>query len=93
MKESEKLNVTFIIPLGILALIRIVLGVMLGIWFPAGQIWDDRLMVSYMSLSEHFKGPLYYSLVKDMGWPVLVNLFSRTRLPYAAFTGIFNIIF
>ena len=88
MKESEKLNVTFIIPLGILALIRIVLGVMLGIWFPAGQIWDDRLMVSYMSLSEHFKSPLYYSLVKDMGWPVLVNLFSRTRLPYAAFTGI-----
>lgn len=88
MKESEKLNVTFIIPLGILAVIRIILGVMLGIWFPAGQVWDDRLMVSYMSLSDHFKNPVYYSLVKDMGWSVLVNLFSKTHLPYAAFTGI-----
>ena len=88
MKESEKLNITLIFPLAILALVRIGLGVLIGIWYPAGQLWDDQLMVSYMALGAHFKNPLYYSLVKVIGWPVLVNIFSKTGLPYAAFTGI-----
>ena len=88
MKESGKLNATVIIPLGILAVIRIVLSVMVGIWFPADQKWDDQLLVSYMDLSTHFKSPVYYALVKHMGWPFLVNLFSKTGLPYAVFIGI-----
>ena len=88
MKESGKHKAVFYIPLCILTAARIVLGVMLGIWYPVAQTWDDQLMVFYMALGAHFKSPVYYSLVKDMGWPVLVNLFSKTGLPYAAFTGI-----
>ncbi|MBR5896024.1 MAG: hypothetical protein IKZ39_00205, partial [Lachnospiraceae bacterium] len=88
MKESEKLGMTIIIPMGILALIRIGLGLMLGIWYPAAQLWDDQLMVSYMDIGAHFNSPLYYSLVKDMGWPVLVSFFSHTGIPYAILTGI-----
>ena len=84
MKETGKLSFTFIVPLAILAIVRVVLGVLIGIWYPAAQLWDDQLMVSYMAIGSHFKNPVYYSLVKVMGWPVIVNLFSKTGLPYAA---------
>ena len=88
MEKTERLSLTIVIPMCILAILRIGLGVMLGIWYPAAQFWDDQLMVSYMDIAEHFNSPLYYSLVKDMGWPVLVSVFSHTGLPYAVLTGI-----
>ena len=88
MKESGKFGFVQAVPLCILAVIRLFISVMLGIWYPAGQVWDDQLMVSYMNLSAHYKEPVYYALVKNMGWPALVSVFSRTGLPYTVLTAL-----
>lgn len=74
--------------MAILSVIRVILGVKLGIWFPAGQVWDDRLMVVYATLSEHFSKPEYYSLLKDMSFPVFLRLSAYIHIPYAAILGI-----
>ena len=35
MEKTERLSLTIVIPMCILAILRIGLGVMLGIWYPA----------------------------------------------------------
>ena len=70
------------------ALMRILLGAAIGVWFPAAQQWDDRLMIGYTALKAHFSIPVYYSLVKDMSFPVFLKLTSASHIPYSAILAI-----
>lgn len=80
--EEKKTNLSLVIPMAILALGRIIISVMLGIWFPAAQTWDDALMIQYANIKDHFTTPSYIALVKDMSFPFLLKGFSYLGLPY-----------
>lgn len=71
-----------------LSVIRVLLSVRIGVWFPAAQLWDDNLMMEYTALKMHFLHPVYYSLVKTMSFPLLLNAFSYTMLPYTVLLGL-----
>ena len=65
----------------ILIEIRVILALRLGIEFHASQLWDDNLMMQYAGLNSHFLRPEYFSLVKNMSFPVFIRLTSFTKLP------------
>lgn len=88
-REKDSINTTLLFPMIILAVVRVLLSVLMGIWFPAGQIWDDQLMIKYAMLSDHFKVPTYYSVIKNMSYSVLVNFLSHLGLPFPLWLGIF----
>lgn len=71
-----------------LSVIRVLFSVRVGVWFPAAQRWDDSLMIEYAALKMHFLHPVYYYLVKTMSFPLLLNAFSYTRLPYTVLLGL-----
>ncbi len=91
MQEREKteINTTLLFAMIILAIVRILLSVLMGIWFPAGQIWDDQLMIKYAMLSNHFKVPTYYSVIKNMSYSFLIYFLSYLKLPFPLWLGIF----
>ncbi|MCR5256211.1 MAG: hypothetical protein K6D96_09845 [Acetatifactor sp.] len=72
----------------ILIVLRVTLSVCMGVWFPAGQLWDDNLMMRFAGLSAHFLSPEYFALVKDMSFPLFVRAFSVTKIPYSALLGL-----
>ncbi|MCR5754057.1 MAG: hypothetical protein K6G30_04475 [Acetatifactor sp.] len=65
----------------ILIIMRVVLAFRLGIEFHVSQLWDDNLMMRYAGLKSHFSQPSYFSLVKDMSFPVFIRLTSVTGIP------------
>lgn len=77
-----------IVVMVMLSIIRVFLSVRIGVWFPAAQLWDDNLMMEYTALKIHFLHPVYYSLVKTMSFPFLLNAFSYTKLPYTVLLGL-----
>ncbi len=87
MSEKNKFNSAVAFAIVMSAIVRIFISVMLGTWFPAGQVCDDALMIGYVPLKAHFSNPLYYSLLKDMSYPVLINFFSYTGLSYTVMLG------
>ncbi len=65
----------------ILIEIRVILALRLGIEFHASQLWDDNLMMQYAGLNSHFLRPEYFSLVKNMSFPLFIRLTSFTKIP------------
>lgn len=93
MREKiQSLNLQLAFAMLILAVVRIILSVALGTWFPAAQMWDDRLMIEYSDFKLHFSEPVYYSLVKDMSFPLFLNVTSIFKIPYTAWLGILWVI-
>lgn len=81
-----------IIVMVLLSMLRVFLSIRVGVWFPAAQLWDDNLMMEYTALKIHFLHPVYYSLVKTMSFPFLLNAFSYTKLPYTVLLGLIWVV-
>lgn len=91
----KKVNVREIIcgvSMLLFSFLRIFLGHGIGVWFPAGQVWDDQLMVKYSLLSNHFTVQNHYPLVKDMSFPFLLGALSKTGIPYTIFLSLFWVV-
>lgn len=74
--------------LGIPAAVRTILSVLLGVWFPAGQIWDDSLVMEYADFAGHFGTPNRSSLLKTMGYPLFLKAVSVSGIPYTIVLGL-----
>ena len=70
----------------ILLAFRIFFGRFVGIWFKPRAYHDDALMVRYADFHSHFiqqELPFYDSMLKDMGYPVFLNLVHFSGLQYS----------
>ena len=72
----------------LLIILRISFGFMLGNWFPSEQGCDDALLVGYASLKTHFLSPTPNSLLKYMGYPLLLDFCYVTKIPYSVVMSI-----
>jgi len=72
----------------VLAILRVIYSVRLGIHFESRFITDDSLMIEYARLHHHFLEPNFYSLVKVMSFPLFLDLISVLHVPYPAALGI-----
>lgn len=70
------------------AICRIGLANWLGIWFPCAQVYDDALLIRYADLATHFSEPNIDSLLKFLGYPVYLNMVSKTPFSYATVTAL-----
>lgn len=75
----------------IAAVMRIVLGQLLGAWVLPGS-HDDELLISYAFLPEHFTTLDTLSLVKDMGYPIFLNFVHYTGLSYTMVLSIIWVV-
>lgn len=66
----------------VLFILRVLLGEKLGFYFISAAGADDALMFYYAKLSEHFTQPNSYSMVKDMSYPLLLNISARLNISY-----------
>ena len=65
--------------------LRIFLGRILGVYFAADQHYDDALMIVYADFHGHFaatNAPFNELLLKDLGYPIFLNLVKFTGLQY-----------
>lgn len=76
----------------ILSILRICLGCAVGVWFPAGQLWDDALLMNFSDIAGHFLHPERYALVKDMSFPVFLKFSSVSHLPYTVVLSLLWIV-
>lgn len=76
----------------LLAILRILLGDKIGIWYASDQGADDQLFAYYSSLKQHFLYPNYWSLIKLMGFPIFVNIVYITHLKYTFILSLIWII-
>lgn len=91
MKERSEFNMQRILSglfFAVTFLLRALLAVRIGIWFPAAQRWDDRLMIVYADFQTHFTEPDPDSLVKYIGYPLFLNLVKLSHIPYTVWVAI-----
>ena len=82
----------FLIPAVLLFALRIWLARISGLWYPADQLYDDSLMMRYADFSEHFSArnsPFYELLLKNMGFPLLLNLVGISGFEYTDVLSLF----
>lgn len=89
-KEILKTPISYV--MAVLAVVRILVIHLLGVWFPAGQIWDDSLVMEYADLVGHFHNPNRSALLKTMGYPVFLKVVSVSKLPYTVWLGIIWVV-
>lgn len=80
--SNRKINGQLLMAMILLAVTRILLSVLIGIWFAASQTCDDRLMIAYADLSDHFNNFSHLALVKDLSFSVFLKVTSLLKLPY-----------
>ncbi len=66
---------------------RIALSSLLGLWYPLHELMDDRLMITRADLLLHISQPEVNSLVKYMGYPLLLNFIHLTGMTYPLFVS------
>ena len=71
---------------------RIALASLLGLWYPLHELMDDRLMITYADLLLHVSSPDMNSLVKYMGYPLLLNFVHLTGMTYPLFVSVLWIL-
>lgn len=79
----DKRKTKYILLFSIIVL-RIWIGEILGVWFPPDQYYDDALMINYANFLSHFsmKAPLHKLLLKEMAYPLFLNLVHISGLKY-----------
>lgn len=78
--------------MAVLAVLRVLISHALGVWFPAGQIWDDSLLMEYADFSGHFRNPNRSGLLKTMGYPLFLKVVSVSNLPYTIVLGLLWVV-
>lgn len=75
------------------AIIRIWLSMIVGIWFPADQTYDDALMILYADLKAYFiNGDQREIMLKELGMPLVLQITKILKIPYPALIGILWIL-
>ena len=64
--------------------LRFLAGRLIGVIFIPGAEGDDALLVRYSYLSEHFlnQNQIYEVMVKEMGFPLFLDLLNKTGIVY-----------
>lgn len=91
-KVKEILTTPISYVMALLAVLRVLISQTLGVWFPAGQIWDDSLLMEYADLAGHFKNPNRSGLLKTMGYPLFLKAVSISKLPYTIILGLLWVV-
>lgn len=84
-------NPNFIL-ITIITIFRVILSNLLSAWYPSSQGYDDRLLITYASLSSHFKDPNVLSLMKTMSYPLFLKIVHWSGLSYTMVLSIIWII-
>lgn len=77
------------------SVLRVLLGQTAGVWFPVSQKYDDVLMVQYADFPAYFAGnavPQNDIMLKELGYPAVLNAVDQTGIPYSVFLSILWII-
>lgn len=91
-RGADRVRIIQNVVVGLAVFGRIALASLLGLWYPLYELMDDRLMITYADLLLHVSSPDVNSLVKYMGYPVLLNLVHLTGMTYPLFVSILWIL-
>ena len=86
-RGADRIRLFQNIVLGLAVFGRIALASLLGLWYPLNELLDDRLMITYADLLLHVSTPDVNSLVKYMGYPLLLNFVHLTGMTYPLFVS------
>lgn len=85
-------DIIFLTAAALIFVLRLWLAKISGIWYPAAEIYDDSLMIKYADFSGHFaaqNSPFNELLLKNMGFPILLNLVELSGLQYTDVLSLF----
>lgn len=64
-----------------------------GVWFPADQKYDDALMIEYADLKAYFtNGDQREVMLKELGMPFVLQFTKILKIPYPALIAILWIL-
>lgn len=93
--DEKNRNIVYVLGYTLIIILRVVIGDRLGVWIASTQYYDDALMINYADLFEHFHSlelPIRWNMVKEMTYPIFLNVVHWCGLKYSTCLSILWII-